>query len=192
VQTLEEIMPKEKIEIVKSIASELGVDRAFVLSEKGFQSGAITAAKKTNLTLSSLEDLRENAQREIDAALIEDLDRRATNVSERISRLHVAKRTRKGTRRTVAFRARPGVESDQQMWMFVRASSVQHAARDARLGKFPTHVGFTTPEEDRPVVARSAADVIQYGQHFLDEAEEWLVEQEDAVTRAGGWDWTPD
>lgn len=40
------------------IAKDVGADRAFLLSEVGFQSGAISAARYTNITLTSSEELK--------------------------------------------------------------------------------------------------------------------------------------
>ena len=37
---------------------DIGADRGWLLSEKGFQAGAISCAEKTNITLTSLECLR--------------------------------------------------------------------------------------------------------------------------------------
>lgn len=175
---------KEKVEVVKSIASEVGAEKAFILSESGFQSGAVTAAKKTNITLTSLEDLVENARHDLDALLIEELDRRATDLSERIRNLYVYKRTPSGG----ISRPRPGVDSARYMWMFSRAITVRDAARAARFAKFPTLIGWDSPDGDNPVKANSASDLIEQGGAFLDETEAWLQEQEEAVTQQNGWD----
>lgn len=53
-------VPKEKVLTLSSIILDIGADKGFLLSEKGFQSGAIRLAEKTNITLSSLEDLNED------------------------------------------------------------------------------------------------------------------------------------
>jgi hypothetical protein len=50
-------IPKEKVMALAAIVQDVGADRGFLLSETGFQSGAVRAAHKTNITLSSLEDL---------------------------------------------------------------------------------------------------------------------------------------
>ena len=43
------------------IVKDVGADRAFLLSEFGFQSGAISAARYTNISLTSLEELKSAA-----------------------------------------------------------------------------------------------------------------------------------
>ncbi|WP_414815607.1 restriction endonuclease [Rhizobium sp. IY2] len=48
---------KEQVTSLYQIAQDVGADRAFLLSESGFQSGAIRMAQNTNVTLTSLPDL---------------------------------------------------------------------------------------------------------------------------------------
>lgn len=50
-------IPKEKVLALSAIIQDVGADRGFLLSETGFQSGAIQCAKKSNITLTSLYDL---------------------------------------------------------------------------------------------------------------------------------------
>lgn len=47
-------IPKEKVLTLAQVASDVGADRAFLLSESGFQAGAIRAAQNTNITLTSM------------------------------------------------------------------------------------------------------------------------------------------
>lgn len=51
-------IPKEKVMALISIVQDIGADRGFLLSEIGFQSGAIQAAQKSNVTLTSLANLK--------------------------------------------------------------------------------------------------------------------------------------
>ncbi len=55
-------VPKEKVLALQSIALDIGSDRAFLLSESGFQAGAIRCARFTNITLTSLQDLQEQTR----------------------------------------------------------------------------------------------------------------------------------
>ena len=56
-------IPKEKVMALTSIVQDIGADRGFLLSEVGFQSGAILAARGSNITLTSLEDLSASAEK---------------------------------------------------------------------------------------------------------------------------------
>lgn len=63
-------IPKEKVMALASIVQDVGADRGFLLSEVGFQSGAILAARSSNITLTSLEDLSYSAEKfSIDALI---------------------------------------------------------------------------------------------------------------------------
>jgi hypothetical protein len=55
-------IPKEKVLALQQVAQDVGADRAILLSETGFQSGAYKAAAKTNVTLASLSDLSDAAR----------------------------------------------------------------------------------------------------------------------------------
>jgi hypothetical protein len=52
-------IPKEKVMALAAIVEDIGADRGFLLSEIGFQSGAIRQASKRNITLTSIQDLKE-------------------------------------------------------------------------------------------------------------------------------------
>jgi hypothetical protein len=52
-------VPKEKVLTLYQITQDVGADRGFLFSEKGFQSGAIKVTSNTNITLTSLEEIKE-------------------------------------------------------------------------------------------------------------------------------------
>jgi hypothetical protein len=54
-------IPKEKALALLSIVQDIGADRGFLLSEAGFQPGAIAAIQQSNVTLTSIAALREAA-----------------------------------------------------------------------------------------------------------------------------------
>ncbi|MET3501341.1 hypothetical protein ABIC45_002953 [Mucilaginibacter rubeus] len=58
-------VPKEKILTLQQIVQDVGADRGFLMSESGFQSGAIKTATTSNITLSSLRDLQDMAAEEL-------------------------------------------------------------------------------------------------------------------------------
>jgi len=58
-------IPKEKVNALKSVVEDIGADRGFLVTERGFQPAAKAAAFKTNVTLASLSQLREAARADI-------------------------------------------------------------------------------------------------------------------------------
>ena len=83
-------VPKEKVMALMSIVQDLGADRGFLLSETGFQSGAIRASRDSNVTLSSLEDLKLEAQRTLVPDEAAHLLARRREIRNRLWRLHKA------------------------------------------------------------------------------------------------------
>jgi hypothetical protein len=69
---------------LRSLVLDLGADRGLLMSESGFQSGAIASAKGKNITLTSLEDLRANATEELLAARAAAVEQRILKVTEKI------------------------------------------------------------------------------------------------------------
>jgi hypothetical protein len=78
---------KEKVLVLSQIAADVGADRGFLLSESGFQSGAVRAAQHTNVTLTSLPDLRENTQAELTRLGLAQIAQRAYAL-EKIAQHH--------------------------------------------------------------------------------------------------------
>lgn len=61
---------------LRTIVNDIGADRGFIISEKGFQSGAIEAAKDTNISLSTLEQIIEETKHYIQAEAIKAYQKR--------------------------------------------------------------------------------------------------------------------
>jgi hypothetical protein len=47
-------IPKERVMTLKAIVEDIGADRGILISSKGFQAGAISAAQNSNITLTNL------------------------------------------------------------------------------------------------------------------------------------------
>ncbi|WP_193165500.1 restriction endonuclease [Microbulbifer hainanensis] len=67
--------PVNKLHVLglREIVSDVGADRGILLSESGFQSGAIEAANLTNIQVTSLANLRDSASESIYAMRLRDL-----------------------------------------------------------------------------------------------------------------------
>jgi hypothetical protein len=57
-------VPKAAVVTLSGIMLDVGADRGIVLSRKGFQSGAPAMARKSNITLTSLEELKADTEDE--------------------------------------------------------------------------------------------------------------------------------
>jgi uncharacterized protein YbaA (DUF1428 family) len=67
-------VPKEKVLALQAIVDDVGADRGVLISKTGFQSGAIKAARKSNITLTSLEDLVDDLKENSTKRAIETLE----------------------------------------------------------------------------------------------------------------------
>lgn len=66
------------------IAQDVGADRAFLLSESGFQAGAIAACRHSNITLTSLPELADAARDHIVSSRLRILLKRQSDAEERL------------------------------------------------------------------------------------------------------------
>ncbi|MEC8881470.1 MAG: restriction endonuclease [Pseudomonadota bacterium] len=74
-------VPKEKVLALQSIVSDIGADKGVLISKKGFQSGAIKQSKKSNILLTSLDELKELAKKEILICRAENLEKELVNLN---------------------------------------------------------------------------------------------------------------
>ncbi len=77
--------PVNKLHVLglREIVSDVGADRGILLSESGYQSGAIEAANLTNIQVTSLADIRDSASHSIYAMRLRDLYDRVGTCKDR-------------------------------------------------------------------------------------------------------------
>jgi len=83
---------------LREIVTEVGADRGILLSESGFQSGAIEASNLTNVRLTSLEAMRGTAKAEIFAMRLRELYDKVVDLKDRYWALSKALRREVGLR----------------------------------------------------------------------------------------------
>lgn len=81
-------IPKDKVLTLLSIVQDTGADKGILLSEIGFQSGAILNAKNTNLLLTSLDDLKEQVKESLNESIIANIHWRLRRIQGRLHDLH--------------------------------------------------------------------------------------------------------
>ena len=96
--------PVNKLHVIalREIVSDIGADRGILLSEAGFQSGAIEAASLTNIQVTSLADVSESASKSIYAMRLRDLYDRVGICKDRYWDISKAERIIYGLRADVA------------------------------------------------------------------------------------------
>ncbi|EEZ85196.1 hypothetical protein VME_49080 [Vibrio harveyi 1DA3] len=78
-------VPKEKVLALQTIVHDIGADRGFIISEKGFQSGAIKAAENSNISLVNFEQLLVSTREFMDLEILKHYEERYEMLSARYS-----------------------------------------------------------------------------------------------------------
>lgn len=81
-------IPKEKVMALTSIVQDVGADRGFLLSEVGFQSGAIRASNSSNVTLTSIADLSSEAKESLAEITAAKLHLKISTLKRKLLELH--------------------------------------------------------------------------------------------------------
>lgn len=80
-------VPKERVLTFRGVVEDLGADRGILFSESGFQSGARTAARNTNISLMGLAEFERDFSDEVAAAKAKALDLRLASLMQAFNRL---------------------------------------------------------------------------------------------------------
>lgn len=154
---------KAVVETLKSIAAEVGASVAFLVAESKFQSGAIDAAQKTNVVLSSLGDLRANSRDDVLREAIGALQFRVLQAKDKLISYirHVAERG--------------GGENPYSL--LGRAEIVSLTMDNARLGKLPvTFPGDSEGGADATTHCSTLEEVVVEASRRLDLIESEMAE----------------
>jgi len=76
-------VPKEKVLALRTIVDDVGADRGFVISQKGFQSGAYEAAENTNIKLKTFDELKQTTSEMIQDEILKAYKKRAIILTKR-------------------------------------------------------------------------------------------------------------
>jgi hypothetical protein len=164
---------KEKVMALKAIVDDVGADRGFLLSESGFQSGAITAARLSNITLTNLEDLRANAEADVHEIRCQELYSRMAVARAAFGELTVV--TQRGETFATS-RLKPGVESEDFWIHSANLHLIQGGLEDARLGRSRLAYSYKRPG-DQLLIADGLEQFLDRASGALDEIQAWLREQ---------------
>jgi len=165
--------PVTKLHVLalREIVTDLGADRGIMLSEAGFQSGALEAAGLTNVHLSSLANLRETASAEIMAMRLRELYDRIENCRQRYWNIP------KGTRITHGLRPDTGAGGYSGDHVINLASELlSKAFRGVYPVELDTLAGFAMLGDEHQFL--SANEIFTFVEPRIDELEAKLSECE--------------
>lgn len=158
---------KSHVGVLAEIVLDLGADRGVLLSEKGFQAGAIKWAYKSNVTLTSLAELREGAADELLTLRLGECRLRLAHVRERLGAVGQVK---KGDGRAfhISFREAPGHWS--HLKLFAALGIAEEGLRRAEMGRWPAAYAWDFTA-DKPRRARDLAAFIDGLTGVLDDLD---------------------
>lgn len=167
---------KLHVEALADILSDVGADRGFMLSEKGFQSGAIRTARFRNITLTSLQELREDAADEIAEVGLVQARQRIAEFDNRLRRANDIDRV-----------ATPGtgfwVRSDDNMALFNQLSWAEMGIREAERHRWPVLYAVDVVA-DRGCRANTPTELAEGLFRILDSMEPEVVRLEQSLERS--------
>ena len=167
---------KADVETLKSIASEVGASLGFLLSESGFQSGALDAARKTNVVLSSLEELRTKSRDDVMREALIALGNRALALQDKMFREFMCD-VEKGPG-YVSRRVRDGVDGERFYSMVGSIAMLNMAVDRVRLGYLPvTLPGNFDKDPDAYVHCTTLDQVVAEATRVVQRVQTWVAQQ---------------
>lgn len=165
---------KAEVLTLRGVVDDVGADRGFLLSERGFDPGAVTAARLTNITLTNLEDLRANAEADIEDLRWGQLYSQVIRCREIAVGLRVITDRRKHDRMlTATFVMKPGLDRDDLRFCEANVNMVESGLEAVRRCRPPFPYGWNRAR-DRVQMARDRPAFFDAASKTLDECERWL------------------
>lgn len=157
-------VPKEKVLALAEIVQDVGADRGILLSETGFQAGAVRQTFRTNITLTSISDLKEETAEHLEQAVLSNLTYRIVRAKRRLREITRTQCNGHYQPPVVAFLAG-----------LMDAESIIH---EALAGVYPVLV-YGDPGE--LVFARDFTHLIQIVERKIALAEQWEMPEADGA-----------
>lgn len=165
-------VPKEKALALKSIVEDIGADRGILVSESGHQSGAFAAAQHTNMTLISLEGLREAARSELLSLGLSEIHRRSAGLKEYVFSLWKTERHAAGFSMS---KVRPDIDGKFATKVGGIVSMICTGAEQAMLGTFRAPLRFLD-DGNTLVRAKDLNEFVVSASEILDEMDVHISE----------------
>lgn len=170
-------IPKEKVLAIKSILEDVGADRGILIAESGHQPGALAAASSTNITLTTLKDLRESAKAELVSLGLSAIFERSARLKQGAHDLFDRGSWRRdGELYSITSRPKPGVDGNSVMRAIGAISVLQMGIEQAQLGNFPVPLRFDESGE-RLIHVQDLETFVTSASSILDALEEVLANQ---------------
>jgi len=137
----------EKLHVtaLAEIVRAVGADRGVLLSEVGFQAGAVRMAHRSNVTLTSVAELREEAAEELLTLRLGESRLRLAQMRERLGAVGSIQRDEPGAL-SVSYRVAPGRWDPTKLAAAV--SIAEEGLRRAEMGRWPAPYAWDFASDD--------------------------------------------
>jgi hypothetical protein len=166
-------IPKEKVLALKSVVEDVGADRGFLISETGFQRGAVRASKNTNITLTDLKCLKEMARDDLLSSVLHLLETRTTDLQHALYDLYDSEQT---SPHSWTLKPRTGVDGTAVIRTIGGLAVLVFGFDRVRLRRPPYTVKFDDTNE-RKVVVETLEEFVTRASEVIREAETLLNSQ---------------
>ena len=169
---------KEKVLALKTIVDDVGADRGMIISKSGFQSGAIRATNNTNISLTSLEDLKETVREELLQSALSHLETKSIALKSELHELFSHEKTgpNSGLSKTL-----PGVDGRAVANSIGKLAILDFGFDKVKLGKPPYPVSFD--DTDKKVIAQTVESFAEHASQVIEEIQKVLDSQTAKQTR---------
>lgn len=171
---------KQELLAFRSIAADVGADRGIMLSSRGFGFGAVRGARHTNISLTSLSRLQENAGGDLLEFASRQIAGRLIAANDKQGRLVTRKTFDRGRIRITFL---PGVDADTVFELRRRVLRMQGVLEYLAANEFPVILDFLPYGAE---MVHNAQELMVAGGRFMDWVDATLDAQiANAATAAG-------
>jgi len=171
---------KEKVLTLRSVVEDVGADRGILVSSAGFQSGAVRAASKTNVTLTGLEELKQTTQKDLVLSVLSRMETRVIELRHSLRGLYQSERMGPNM---ITSTPRPGVDGRAVIEGIGRLAFLKDGFECIRLGKPPYPVRYDDASKCM-ISADTLEEFVSHSARIIQEIQKMLVSQT-AVNRSG-------
>jgi hypothetical protein len=167
---------KADVETFKTIVNEIGAERGFFVSESGFQAGAFDAATKTNVTLTSLDELRTMSRPDLMLEIVRQLERDSLRLPDELNEFtYVVKRGPN----SLTSQTKPGVDGEAYSAEYGKLAMLLMAFDKIRLGQFPIILPMIANDKPKSYVrVQSIAEFVSEGTRLYKAIRDWASKQQ--------------
>ncbi len=171
---------KADVFALKQVMKDVKGDRALMLSNSGFDSGATKAARSTSITLTTLEAIQETAELELTRTTLISLENRITKLKQSLERLSESTQVAPGLWQSVP---KPGVDADWVAKTTDALEAIKFGFAKARLQQPPY---FVQKDETsgQPILVQTIEEFVTQAVVLIEAAESKLKQQHRQVTQA--------